>query len=439
MLNLIVAELQEAFPEIVLDDDLSYFAYHTGKAGGIAAAAGAVGVFTSSLCDDISGVYESIVAMQKDYLESWEDHEIDGKDDEDGEDDFDEAVFAIQNMDADFYYILSELTKVSDNEAQYDDDAAYARIGWTEYGAALNEAVKAREGGDGLRYALMIGFVSGLMFRNPGSEYDGRTILDAITEGYEIESNELLHCARQRIAGGVRMSDPTPFMGKEQYDLYMEERLQKLRWVQNFGLHNARAGDESMAVSNSMAINHGVRQMSSQHSPENPPLPIEMCYWVAPGKLLAGEYPRNVDEESSREKLAMLTDAGVSAFIDLTEAAEGLEPYCHMLDGPSHERFAIRDMSIPSSKELTTAALDAIDRHLAGGRTVYVHCWGGVGRTGTIIGCWLVRHGEPGQAALDGLGELWLENPKSRLGRRSPEKPEQERYVREWMETAVDK
>ena len=245
--------------------------------------------------------------------------------------------------------------------------------------------------------------------------------------------------AQARIAGGVRMSDPLLLCQDTQYDRYHEERLRMMRWLQNFGLRDARASDESVAVPNSMAINHGVRQMSSQHSPENPPLPIEMCYWVVPEKLLAGEYPRNVDEESSREKLAMLTDAGVSAFIDLTEADEGLEPYAHMLDGPSHERFAIRDMSVPSSKELTTAALDAIDRYLAGGRTVYVHCWGGVGRTGTIIGCWLARHGELGQAALDRLGELWLENPKSRLGRRSPERPEQERYVREWMETAVDK
>ncbi len=24
---------------------------------------------------------------------------------------------------------------------------------------------------------------------------------------------------------------------------------------------------------------------------------------------------------------------------------------------------------------------------------VYVHCWGGVGRTGTVVGCWLLRHG----------------------------------------------
>ncbi len=48
--------------------------------------------------------------------------------------------------------------------------------------------------------------------------------------------------------------------------------------------------------------------------------PIENCYWVAPGKLLAGEYPRNLDDESSPDKIARLIDAGISAFIDLTEA-----------------------------------------------------------------------------------------------------------------------
>ena len=40
---------------------------------------------------------------------------------------------------------------------------------------------------------------------------------------------------------------------------------------------------------------------------------------MEPGQLLAGEYPRNKDEASSRAKLAALTEAGVNTFIDLTQ------------------------------------------------------------------------------------------------------------------------
>lgn len=166
---------------------------------------------------------------------------------------------------------------------------------------------------------------------------------------------------------------------------------------------------------------------------QNPPRPIEKCYWVIPGKLLAGEYPRTLDEASSREKLGRLAGAGVAAFIDLTEAGE-LKPYAYLLDGPSHQRFPIRDVSIPASPELTKNALDAIDGHLAEGRTVYVHCWGGVGRTGVIIGCWLARrYCGPGAAALGMLQDLWQENPKSRT-HQSPETEEQREYVRRWRE-----
>ena len=44
--------------------------------------------------------------------------------------------------------------------------------------------------------------------------------------------------------------------------------------------------------------------------------------------------------------------------------------------------------------------LDTIDTAIAAGRRVYVHCWGGIGRTGTIVGCYLVRHGLTGDQAL---------------------------------------
>jgi len=53
-------------------------------------------------------------------------------------------------------------------------------------------------------------------------------------------------------------------------------------------------------------------------------LPIENCYWVVPGKLLAGEYPRDREEESSRVKINALLSAGIKSFIDLTEEDEGI-------------------------------------------------------------------------------------------------------------------
>ena len=163
--------------------------------------------------------------------------------------------------------------------------------------------------------------------------------------------------------------------------------------------------------------------------------PIEYCYWVVPGQLLAGEYPMvKNDEAASRAKLADLTEAGVNTFIDLTQEGE-LLPYSQWLDSDSqtYYRFPIWDVSIPDTPETTAAILDTIDAHIAKGHVVYLHCWGGVGRTGTIVGCWLARHGHPGPVALERLAELWAECPKS-AWTRSPETKEQRRYVRDWTE-----
>lgn len=54
--------------------------------------------------------------------------------------------------------------------------------------------------------------------------------------------------------------------------------------------------------------------------------PIKHCYWVVPGKFLAGEYTGDVDETASRQKINALLAAGIRAFIDLTTEMDGLEP-----------------------------------------------------------------------------------------------------------------
>lgn len=160
--------------------------------------------------------------------------------------------------------------------------------------------------------------------------------------------------------------------------------------------------------------------------------PIKNCYWVVPGKLLAGEYPRNIDKESSQEKINSLLNSHIAIFIDLTDEDDGLKPYSDLLsDSVSYYRFPIQDVSIPESTNATIAILDAIDHHIAKGQVVYVHCWGGVGRTGLIIGCWIARHGLGGKLALMRLRELWRRCPKSRF-KKSPETSAQEQYILNW-------
>jgi protein-tyrosine phosphatase len=98
------------------------------------------------------------------------------------------------------------------------------------------------------------------------------------------------------------------------------------------------------------------------------------------------------------EEVASLLAAGVTLFLDLTQEGE-LEPYAHLVPPPArHVRIPIRDFSVPSLEQLESA-LDEIDGELAAGGLVYVHCWAGCGRTGVVVGSWLVRHGStPGDA-----------------------------------------
>ena len=130
------------------------------------------------------------------------------------------------------------------------------------------------------------------------------------------------------------------------------------------------------------------------------------CYPVIPEMLYAGEIPSSVMDELLHMKLNELARLGVTKIINLTEEGEKnfkgipLRDYDEYLreietqNGKSMEmiRLSIPDLDIPSVEHMKDIQ-STIRNFLFNGETVYVHCWGGIGRTGTVIGCFLIENG----------------------------------------------
>ncbi len=134
------------------------------------------------------------------------------------------------------------------------------------------------------------------------------------------------------------------------------------------------------------------------------------AWWAdAEGRVLAGEYPtRRESTVDTRAKLSLLVDAGIRTIIDLTERTEGLMPYQDHLDAIAQERGVamrrieqpIRDVDVTTADHYDRIIAD-IEQSLAANEKVFVHCWGGVGRTATVIGIWHVARGHASDKALD--------------------------------------
>jgi ADP-ribosylglycohydrolase len=176
------------------------------------------------------------------------------------------------------------------------------------------------------------------------------------------------------------------------------------------------------------------------------PVPLERSYWVVPGKFLAGAYPGDVVPERAEQKIRALLSAGIRCVVDLTEKRDrnlaGL-PVIHYEEflnsvatkerlEVSYHRNSITDLDVPSRDQMREI-LDLIDSAIGSDRPVYVHCLGGIGRTGTVVGCWLSRHGVGrGNAVLELIRKLRRNEKQAHI--ESPETAQQRRFVCDWKE-----
>jgi protein tyrosine phosphatase (PTP) superfamily phosphohydrolase (DUF442 family) len=193
-----------------------------------------------------------------------------------------------------------------------------------------------------------------------------------------------------------------------------------------------------------VALAHDGEVLHASFQRNAPPVPFPRSYWVRPGLLLAGYYPGAPSKKEAAEKLKCLLDAGIRCFINLVEEDEQgaggtpLRPYSRLLSKLAAEqgveitylRIPVRDVDIPTADTMRSM-LDAIDSAVGRRLPIYVHCWGGRGRTGTVVGCHLSRRGlARGEAALTAIARL--RRNEETADKPSPETEAQRDMVRAW-------
>ena len=171
------------------------------------------------------------------------------------------------------------------------------------------------------------------------------------------------------------------------------------------------------------------------------PRPHDNCYWLVPGRLLAGQHPGAGGLGEVGPTVAALLRTGIGQTLDLTEHRERLPDY-----GPAFDTGAaalgllvrrlvvpIPDFSVPNPATMRRilAVLNAV-LHDTIAPPLYLHCHGGIGRTGTVVGCLLVDRGFTPDEALALIARKWQVMAKRPLAPESPETEAQRAFIRAW-------
>lgn len=125
--------------------------------------------------------------------------------------------------------------------------------------------------------------------------------------------------------------------------------------------------------------------------------------WLVPG-VLAGlahpggpAYEPGGDQEDLYESLRFLRQQGIGAIVSLTESSP--DPAVLEECGFEHLWTPVADMIPPSIDDITQFVY-FVDSAAHGELGVGVHCLAGLGRTGTMLACYLVSKGDEASEAI---------------------------------------
>ena len=149
-------------------------------------------------------------------------------------------------------------------------------------------------------------------------------------------------------------------------------------------------------------------------------------YWVNgpwPGKLALAARPRG--GEWLQDELESWRRAGVHTVFSLLTPEE--ERDLDLLDeeretkehGMAFKSFPIPDRQVPDSETKLAKVLEKLDRELASGKNVVLHCRQGIGRSGLVASCLLVTKGLETRTAIKRLSAA-RGRPRARNRRTTP-------------------
>jgi len=173
-------------------------------------------------------------------------------------------------------------------------------------------------------------------------------------------------------------------------------------------------------------------------------VPITRSYWVEAGRFLAGAFPGHPDDAEAAERIRALLDGGIRTFVNLMfdhetgHDGELFNPYAPIVEREAQRlgidarchRLPIVDVSIPTLERMDEIQ-ETLREALAREAPVYVHCWGGRGRTGQVVGVHLIARGLATQEDfVEHIEELRIDDEG---GGPSPETDEQIDFVKDYV------